>query len=267
VESVAHRSSAGREAGCTARFANDSPSKPELAWLTAHVAQVEAAEAAEATEAAEAEEAEAAEAAETIVEDSYKRVVEPAPSPTRSLRLSASAPLPPAAPPSVPLRGKKLSLTLQRAASSREHGRMSRGGHPPHPWHWVAPTPLCRIQRAAGSWLVSLAPGGCLTRAAATAPRRRLTAATPRRATGLASQSARRKGTAGTSCRVSSRARPPPPPACVQATCSSRLQGTRSPTVMTSRTTYPHATRARPCCWDCGAPCRRGWRRCSARPP
>ena len=125
VASVAQRSCAGREAGRTARFANDSPSKPELAWLTAHVAQVEAAEA---TEAAEAAEAEATEAAEAIMEDSYQRAVEPAScSPMRTLRLCASAPLP----PGVPLRGKKISLTLQRAASSREQGSMSRGARPP----------------------------------------------------------------------------------------------------------------------------------------
>ena len=60
---MAQRSCAGREAGGTASFANDSPSKPELAWLTAHVAQVEATEATEEwLEAAEAAEAEAAEA-------------------------------------------------------------------------------------------------------------------------------------------------------------------------------------------------------------
>ena len=114
-------------------LANDSPSKPELAWLTAHVAQVEEAEATEAAEAAEAE------AAEAILEDSYQRVVEPASSSPMRLRLCASAPLP----PGVPLRGKKISLTLQRAVSSREHGSMSRGAHPPPTtrWHAVAPTP------------------------------------------------------------------------------------------------------------------------------
>ena len=112
---VAQRSCAGREAaGRTARFANDSPSKPELEWLTAHVAQVEAAEATEAAEA--------------IVEDSYQRHGPPPRPPMRSMRLCASAPLP----PGVPMRGKKISLTLQREVSSREHGRNVEKRHPPH---------------------------------------------------------------------------------------------------------------------------------------
>ena len=124
LESVVQRSSAGVEAGGTARFANDGPSKPELAWLTTHVAQVEAAEATEEAEA--------------ILEDTYKREVEPAPAPMKSLRLRGGAPLP----PGVPARGKRLSLTLQREVSSREHRSMSRSGGSVVPCYLAALHPL-----------------------------------------------------------------------------------------------------------------------------
>ena len=84
------------------------------------------------------EAAEATEEAEAILEDTYKREVEPAPAPMKSLRLRGGAPLP----PGVPARGKRLSLTLQREVSSREHRSMSRGGGSVVPCYLAALHPL-----------------------------------------------------------------------------------------------------------------------------